>query len=67
MGSSQIWQEAIADLIGVEDVPAKSPLRVSKKCLALTGKEFKWCWDRCSVPQIMHHARDAASSGNFYC
>jgi hypothetical protein len=31
-------RETIADLVGVEDVPAKSSFRVFKKCATLAGK-----------------------------
>lgn len=52
-------RETIADLVGIENVPAKSSFRIFKKCATLAGKEVVGSWDRRSVPRIMHEAAQA--------
>ena len=55
-------RETIADLIGVEDVPAKSSFRVFEKCATLAGKHVVGSWDRRTVPRIMHETEKAAET-----
>lgn len=53
-------REAIADLVGVENISAKSSFPVFKKCATLAGKVVIGSWDRRSVPRIMHEVTQAA-------
>ena len=53
-------REVIADLVGTEDVSAKSSFQIFKKCATLAGKEVVGSWDRRSVSRVMHETREAA-------
>jgi hypothetical protein len=53
-------REAIADLVGVENISTKSSFPVFKKCATLAGKVVIGSWDRRSVPRIMHEVTQAA-------
>jgi len=49
----------IADLTGVEDVPANSSFQIFKKCATWAG-EVKGSWDWWSVRRVMHEVAQAA-------
>ena len=53
-------REAMADLTGIEDVPANSSFRIFKKCATQAGMEVRGSWDRRSVPRVMHEVTQAA-------
>ena len=53
-------RETIAELVGLEDVPAKSSFQVFRTCAARAGKEVKGSWDRRTVPRVMLEATQAA-------
>jgi hypothetical protein len=53
-------RETIADLVGIENVPAKSCFRIFKKCANSTGTEVIGTWSRRSIPRIMHETVEAA-------
>lgn len=60
-GVIQDWaRETIADLTGVNDVPAKSSFQIFKKCVNRAGLEVKGSWSRRSVPRVMHEVVQAA-------
>ena len=54
------FREAIADLTGVCNVPAKSSFQVFKKCATWVGKDVQGSWDRRTVPRVMHEVSQAA-------
>lgn len=54
------FREAIADLTGVCNVPAKISFQVFEKCAHWVGKEVKGSWDRRTVPRVMHEVTQAA-------
>jgi len=54
------FREAIADLTGVCNIPAKSSFQVFKKCATWAGKEVQGSWDRRTVLRVMHKVSQAA-------
>jgi len=53
-------RETMAELTGVENIPASSSFRVFKKCATMTGKEVKGSWTRRSVSRVMREVEQAA-------
>jgi len=53
-------RETMAELTGVENIPASSSFRVFKKCATMTGKEVKGSWSRRSVSRVMCEVEQAA-------
>jgi len=53
-------RDTVAELTGVENVPASSSFRVFKKCATMTGKEVKGSWSKRSVSRIMREVEQAA-------
>ena len=54
------FREAIAELTGVCNVPAKSSFQVFEKCVTSAGMEVRGSWDRRTVPRVMHEISQSA-------
>jgi len=53
-------RETIAELTGVDDIPANSSFRVFERCATKAGMEVRGSWDRRTVPRVMHEVAQAA-------